>query len=482
MLKSKLFREVFYQSRLPQVIGPIDMKYTMVNNAFCDFIGYTRSELELVDVQKVSHQDDFEQDLLQLQRLLSGEISEYEMEKRYYHKNGSIKVGRLIVSMIKDEECQEKFILAQIYDLTEKKQIEEDVRKSEEKYRLLAENSSDIINLHHIDGTYLYVSPSAKTILGYEAEELLGRSPFEFIHPEDGVEIYKLQNEISPSKPIVIATYRMKKKDGSMVWLESTIKMVFDEDEVPSKLISVSRDIQKRLETNALLRKSEKLAVVGQMAAAVAHEIRNPLTPIKGFMQVVQSGGVMNPEYTGIILDEIKRIEGIISEFLAIAKPQNQRKEHVSVDKMIRQVIQLLTPQAMIENKEVNYYRNEGLLNDYIIGDLNSLKQVFLNILQNGLDAIEEKGKVDVSIMIKNDLLAVKIQDNGCGIPKDRLFRMGEPFYSTKEKGTGLGLMTSYKIIEQHGGIIHFDSAEGEGTTVIVSIPLVKNDVLNIEI
>jgi two-component system sporulation sensor kinase A len=225
------------------------------------------------------------------------------------------------------------------------------------------------------------------------------------------------------------------------------------------------------METDTLLRKSEKLAVVGQLAASVAHEIRNPLTSIKGFLQLINTSEEnIAKRFTGIMLEELKRVEEIISEFLTMAKPHSEKEQSLVVDDVVSQVIQLLQSQALLINKEIHYEAEEHI--PKVIGDSNSLKQVFINIIQNALEAIQEKGIVKVNVFKQEDHVCVVIHDNGVGIPEERLLRLGEPFYSTKEKGTGLGLMTSYRIIEQHKGKIKIESMEGVGTTVRILLPI----------
>lgn len=470
MIKSALFKEIFYQSRLPQVISNLDISKYECNHAFCDFLGYTQEELQGLTLKDLSHEVDFLKDIDHLNRLLKGDIKGYQLEKRYIHKSGSIKTGNLQISLIQDDETDEQYLLAQVLDITEKKIIEHRRNTSERMYRLLAENSSDIINLHGSNGTYIYVSPSIKSTLGYNPEELLGRSPYDFIHELDRREV-SLKHELVLRKvPFVIFTYRFKKKDGSYLWLETTIKAIFDEVTGEFiQMISVSRDIQQRIETNELLRKSEKLAVVGQMAAAIAHEIRNPLTPIKGFVQFLSKGESFNPAYASIVLNEIDRIDNIITEFLTLAKPNMEKQEIVYIDKIVKNVIQLLIPQAMMKNKEIHLSIDQSLISTF--GDGNSLKQVFINIIQNALDAIEEQGQVQVNIETEGEHICVHIIDDGCGIPKDRIANLGEPFYSTKEKGTGLGLMTCFRIVEHHNGKIVIESEENKGTRVKVYLP-----------
>ncbi|MGG7619269.1 sensor histidine kinase [Bacillus coreaensis] len=131
-------------------------------------------------------------------------------------------------------------------------------------------------------------------------------------------------------------------------------------------------------------------------------------------------------------------------------------------------------PQVVIE-PDLTYIEMNNAYKK-INGESNSLKQVFYNVLQNALDAIEEKGKIMVNLEEGGEVLCIRIIDNGCGMPEERIKLIGEPFYSTKEKGTGLGLMTSYNIIENHDGTISFESREGEGTTVTISFPYIEKE------
>jgi two-component system, sporulation sensor kinase A len=470
MFNLTLFQEVFYQSRIPQLIASLDLTLTQYNPAFCEFVGYTLDELSFLSMESLSHPEDMPKDAQLFRDILSGQRDEYQLEKRYIHKSGEIKTGILTVSRVREQTTGEQFLLGQVLEITEKKQMEIALRLREKKYRLLAEHSLDLIILHQVDFKYLYVSPSVQTVLGYEPREMIGRSPREFIHPDDRTELRKLNNSFKDLESRLI-TYRCKKKDGSYIWLESTTKALYEHETGELKeIVSVSRDIQKRMETNEMLRKSEKLAVVGQMAAAVAHEIRNPLTPIKGFMQLLNTEKEINPVYLKIVLDELQRVETIISEFLSMAKPHTEKTSIVRVDAVVKQVVQLLQTEALMKNMQLNVYSAD--LIPPIIGDSNSLKQVFMNVIQNALDALSKNGQIDVSIFSDESEVIVKIMDDGCGIPKERLSKLGEPFYSTKEKGTGLGLMTSYRIIESHKGKIHIESVEGKGTTVTINLPV----------
>lgn len=470
MIKSTILKHIFYQSRIPQMISSVDFAKTDINQAFCEFIGYTKEEWTNLSVENISHPSDFQQDLHLLGEIFNGTRTEYQMEKRYFHKTGEVKWGLLNVSLISDDVTNKSYLLGQIIDITDKKQMEETLRKSEQKYRLLAEHISDVIVLHKIDGTYAYISPSIKAIIGYSPEELLGKTPYRYIHEEDIPRVRQLHKDIITKRDPAFVSYRAKRKDGSYLWLETAIKAIYNEQTGKlSEFVSVSRDVQERRKTDELLRRSEKLAVVGEMAAAVAHEIRNPLTSIKGFMQLFSSTKEYNEMYSTIVLDELDRVEAIISEFLALAKPHSEKMEPIQMGELVGQVVQLIQTEALLENKEIVFEKLEGVPD--VIGDVNSLKQVFINVIQNGLDATATKGKIEVELLVQNHYLCIDVKDNGCGISQERLAKLGEPFYSTKEKGTGLGLMTSFKIIENHNGYIHIQSEEGKGTTVSIFLP-----------
>ncbi|MBM6618793.1 PAS domain-containing sensor histidine kinase [Bacillus suaedaesalsae] len=472
MREKAMFKQIFYQSSVPQLIGSIDFKRIEMNDAFYEYIGYSKEEFSNMTIPEISYPEDLLLDQQLFSELINRQRKKYQMEKRYIHKSGEIIWGMLHVSLIDVEDVS--FVHGQIMDITEKKLIEDTYRINEKKYRILAENSSDMIIMHDVDGTYLYVSPSVESILGYEPDQIIGLSPYMFMHQDDIRKIKEQHMQASQKKETVIMTYRARTKSGNYIWIESAVKPVLHEiTGEMTELISVSRNIQQRLETDSLIRKSEKLAVAGQLAAAVAHEIRNPLTSIKGFIQLFHaSNESCSPEYTGLVLDELKRVEEIISEFLTMAKPHQEVMKQINISAVVTQVVQLLKTQALLDNKEIILEIYDRL--PLVIGDSSLLKQVFINIIQNALEASKADGYVQVLVHSHDDEIAIIIRDQGIGISKERLLKLGEPFYSTKEKGTGLGLMTCYRIIEQHNGKIKIQSEEGEGTTVTIFLPMNK--------
>lgn len=448
-MHTDIFKQIFYQSNIAQLIYSEDNKVLEGNPAFYDFIGFSMNECPMEILEEF---------------IRSMPENEIETKRKFYTDKGTEKVAKITKSVM-HTALESPVHHIQMIDITES-------TKNERMYRLIAENSLDVINIHRLDGSYLYVSPSVKEATGFEPQEMLGSSPYEYIHEEDFAHCNEKHMELMEHKGSVLMTYRTKRKNGSFFWMETAVRPILDPDtgEI-QEIISISRDIETRIATNELMEKSEKLAVIGRMSAAVAHEIRNPLTPIKGFIQIFQATKEYNEKYGEVILLELERVESIISEFLTMAKPHHEKISEIDLSKTLENVIQLMETQAFLENKSIRFVqdKNQGYK---VNGDVASLKQVFINVVQNALDAIEKNtGEVTISLeKVEPGQVCIRVKDNGPGIEKDRLAVLGEPFYSTKEKGIGLGLMTSFKIIENHKGQIRFESELGEGTEVYICL------------
>ncbi|HZG72792.1 MAG TPA: ATP-binding protein, partial [Chondromyces sp.] len=220
-----------------------------------------------------------------------------------------------------------------------------------------------------------------------------------------------------------------------------------------------------------LLNKWDKLNAVGQLAAGIAHEIRNPLTTIKGFTQLW--GQETHHQFSGIILSELERIEKIMNEFLILAKPHQETKfENKDVNGLLRETVVFMTPEAMLKNVKITTKFTNNL--PLVYCEAEQLKQVVINLVKNAFDALPGGGTIRIETSMKDGFVSMRVVDHGVGIPRDRLPRLGEPFFSNKEKGTGLGLMVSFKIIENHNGNINIESEVGKGTTVEVLLPSVQ--------
>ncbi|WP_251551523.1 ATP-binding protein [Neobacillus muris] len=344
------------------------------------------------------------------------------------------------------------------------------VEESESNYRLIAENTSDLIKVMDKDHRIRYFSPSHKHVLGYELEELEGMELIGWIHPDDAANFGSTIQLMFEKKQFYSMEFRFRHKDGRFIEFESRCMPVKGEHGSIEHIVIVSRDISERKKSEEMLLQSEKLSIVGELAAGVAHEIRNPLTTIKGFVQLYKAQNVTF-EYSDLLLNELERIEAITSEMLTLGKPQAVKLVLADARELIESTVELISPQALMNGVEIRVTAEESGF--FITCEQNQLKQVFLNLFKNAIEAMPGGGKIQVQLRKGEEgICMVSIKDQGCGIPAEILPRLGEPFYTLKEKGTGLGIMICTKIIKQHHGTITFESKENEGTLVQIQLPL----------
>ncbi|EOO12226.1 MULTISPECIES: ATP-binding protein [Bacillus cereus group] len=220
------------------------------------------------------------------------------------------------------------------------------------------------------------------------------------------------------------------------------------------------------------MKETENLAVIGTMSTTIAHEIRNPLTALKGFTQIQKE---RNPEDTmsyEIMLQEIERINGFVSELMLLGKPKPTNYEWCNIGEILLYVVQLMESYAA-QYKVKFHLQVDGNL-PVINGDDKQLKQVLLNIIKNGIESMPGGGNIQIMAYEKaGDNLCISVEDQGIGIENEKIEKIGKAFYTTKENGTGLGLMITYKIIEEHQGSIAIESSMGIGTKVEIYLPTV---------
>ncbi|PLR96060.1 ATP-binding protein [Bacillus sp. T33-2] len=222
------------------------------------------------------------------------------------------------------------------------------------------------------------------------------------------------------------------------------------------------------------LRQKEKFAVIGQMATAIGHEIRNPLSSLKGFTQLEQEKHPEDKENYSIMLNEIDRINSIASDLLVLGKPATVKKQNKNIKAILIYVESVVRPQAEREGVNIHLHIEENI--PEMICDENQIKQVFINLLKNAIESMPGGGNITVNAHHYDANVTVNVGDEGCGIPKDTLEKLGEPFFTTKNTGTGLGLMVTKKIIDEHRGTIFIESEIGKGTIVKLTLPTEPNN------
>ncbi|WHX98683.1 HAMP domain-containing sensor histidine kinase [Neobacillus sp. DY30] len=220
------------------------------------------------------------------------------------------------------------------------------------------------------------------------------------------------------------------------------------------------------------IKQTERLKTTGQLAAAVAHEIRNPLTVVKGFLQLYEKETTYkenNKRHYSLLIDELNTAEQVISQFLSIAKPDKDTElELVNVKSVLQSVTDLLNTYGLLHDNEIVLNMVEDC---YIAANTIEFKQLIINIIKNALEASKDGDSVVVTAESEKDWVKINVTDFGHGMSKEEIDSLGTPFYSLKSKGTGLGMMICFNIATKYKGTIHFDSEKGKGTTVTIEFP-----------
>ncbi|MCD7035444.1 PAS domain S-box protein [Metabacillus sp. GX 13764] len=379
--------------------------------------------------------------------------------------------GKLVEAEVKSASTVyngQKAELIVVIDISSRKKFQKILQKSRERYQKLIQNSIDTIAVIH-QYNWVFMNESGVNLFhANDYPELLGKSIFYFMMEEDQQQTKCVLDRILSGKSEVEEIKQSWKTfAGTVIYTEAVcIPTTFFGEPAVQMIL---RDISDRKTTEELMLRSEKLSVAGQLAAGIAHEIRNPLTAIKGFLQLMQPPKETNPYYS-IVFSELNRIELILSELLLLAKPQESVFSRTSIKTLIQDVVTLLETQANL--RSISILQNHEASGLQINCDQNQLKQVFINLIKNAIDAMPEGGQILISTNADREKLTIQVRDKGKGIPPEVLKRMGEPFFTTKEKGTGLGLMITYNIIENHNGSIQAESKPGEGTVFTIALPL----------
>lgn len=357
-----------------------------------------------------------------------------------------------------------------IRDVTDRKKAEQLLVKREEEYQRMIKLSPVPIVLHR-DGIIYFANNMVYKLVGADARDMLeGRSIFDFLLPDDHpVIIEQLKRIVNSDDCNEYHRMKMKRLDETLIDVEVSSIYVHKNMGFPV-IQTVLRDLTESVKADEYMRKSEKLSIVGQLAAGIAHEIRNPLTSLKGFVQLLKA---KNTAYTDIMLDEIERINYIVSEFMSIAKPSTIHHVPTDIIALVENVVYFMQPQAHLFNVQMAIHADRHLLP--ILCDPHQMKQVLINVLKNAIESMPKGGSVQVSVkMIDDQTILISVKDHGVGIPADKLPKLGEPFFSMKENGTGLGLMVCHRIIEAHKGDIRIESKVNEGTKVDILLPISK--------
>ncbi|MEH7118025.1 ATP-binding protein [Neobacillus vireti] len=352
-------------------------------------------------------------------------------------------------------------------------------------FSILSKNRDAFI-LINLSGKIEYASHACEPLLGYSRDslQLLGLNHLfvtDFLNQAQtffiGREQEKLDNFDAQVQVIEGCTLDVNVTSIPIFFeqeLLGSYLVIKDITFIKQNRIMMERENEYQTIINNLSRISEKQATAGQLAAGIAHEIRNPITAIKGFLQLLMGENIGNKIYFEIINSEIDRIEVILKELMVLAKPSKQKYERVNLKVLLDQIVTLMASQALLNNIQI--IKQFDFADMWILGDMNQLKQVFINYIKNAIEAMPDGGLLEINgNPLVEGQVRISIVDQGSGIPQGILNQIGQPFFTTKENGTGLGMLVSWQIIKEHKGDLQIES-DSNGTSIHVKLPVFSQE------
>jgi PAS domain S-box-containing protein len=468
----------------------LDGKFKYANDRLLNFSQYSQEEIRGIMSERpfteLIYPDDRDMVLENYVNRTSGKDAPTQYEFRWLDKDGSVRWAEIRVSSLLWEGKSAALCFAT--DITAHKQADQAREESEQRYRVLADNALDVFWTTDMELAITYVSPSVRYFIGRSAEELMNMYRQNVLNAEimgvlqadaDRIEKGLRRLLVDPSRTQSVE-FELRHPDGFTSWVEVKMSVMRDAKGRTAGILGVARDVTQQKKMLQRLVSADRLTSLGEMAAGLAHEVNNPLTAVMGFAYLLQQNPNTPPEIKNdveAIYREGKRAAEVIKNFLIFARGQKPEKQTIYINDIVEGVLRLRRSQMEKENIEVSLNLGDDL--PAIQGDISQLQQVFLNIILNAeyfMYKAHKRGQLTVVTEPREDMVKVTIMDDGPGIASDRLGRVFDPFYTTKDvgEGTGLGLSICYGIVREHGGSVYVESQPGKGAAFTVELPVGK--------
>ncbi|MCL7746790.1 ATP-binding protein [Halalkalibacter alkaliphilus] len=355
-------------------------------------------------------------------------------------------------------------------------ELKNEIEKLNQLNQLILDSVAEGIYGIDLHANVIFWNKAAEQLTGFQITDFEKQNLHDLIHHtnQQGEHVPLIDcpvyHALNSGESIFVEDDIFWRKDGTSFPVEYTVNPMTEKGKFIGTVITF-RDISEKKKTEQMLAEWEKLSLVGQMSAGIAHEIRNPITSLKGFVQLIRESKQLREDYFDIMDSEFNRIETIIKELLMFSKPKDVNFTQHDLKELITQVVMLMEPQAILKNIRIDTEWNS---NEAIISCLeHQIKQAFLNLIKNAMEAMVNGGNITVKVDTNEKDVLIQVIDNGPGIPKEKLEKIGEPFFTTKEGGTGLGMMVTKNIIKNnHQGALEVESEVGKGTTFHIRLPL----------
>jgi two-component system NtrC family sensor kinase len=480
----KKFRNLFERVRQGLYISTKEGHFVDCNRALLEMAGYSdKEEFLKIDIAQELYVNPEDRKNFQAFVEERGFVKDFEVE--FKKKNGEKMTVLISADATLDGEGRGIGYEGIIIDITDRKRMERKLKEANEFLMNLIESSVDGIIVANMNGDILIFNKGAENILGYRAEEVVGKMNIQSIY-EPGVAKEVMEKLRSPdyggigkltSFPIL-----HRRKDGELIEGDLSASFVYDDQGKRIASVGIFKDLRERLrierelqKTQQALLQSEKLAAMGRLTSQIAHELNNPIYGIMNTLELLKTE--IRPEskrrrILELSLSETQRLSEMLRSMLSFSKPGEEERKPVKMNELVEGILVVMEKQMREANIAVETEFCEEI--PEIMASTNQMRQVILNIIKNAKEAMPKGGTLTVRTSKEDKKVLICVQDTGIGIPEEIRDKIFDAFFTTKQKvkGVGLGLSVCYGIVKDHGGNIKVESEEEKGTTFTISFPI----------
>jgi len=478
------FRNLFERVRHGLFISSRGGKFIDCNQAMLELAGYgDKKEFLKIDIAKDLYVN--AEDRRKFQKLIDqhGFVKDLEVE---FKKRSGEKITVLLTAHAKrDEKGRIIGYEGLNIDISERKRMERELKEANEFLMNLIESSVDGIIVTDMKGNILIFNKGAEDILGYKAEEVVGKMNIRSIY-ESGIGKEVMEKLRSPDYGGVgkLTSFPIlhRRKDGELIEGDLSASFIYDDEGREIASIGIFKDLRERLRIERELREmqqallhSEKLAAMGRLTSQIAHELNNPIYGIMNTLELLKTEIPPESKRRRILelsLSEIQRLAEMLKNMLSFSKPEEEKRRPVNLNELIEGILMVMEKQMRESNVHVETHLDSSI--PEVMASTNQMRQVMLNLFKNAKEAMPKGGTLTIWTAREEDDVVIRIKDTGVGVPEEIRDRIFEAFFTTKQKvkGVGLGLSVCYGIVKDHGGEINFDSEAEKGTTFTIRLPV----------
>jgi two-component system, cell cycle sensor histidine kinase and response regulator CckA len=478
------FRKVFEQGPLGMFMASRNGKIEAANARFCEMIGYPEAEITRHTFLGLLHPDDAVDAATHSERLWHRELRSDSVERRLLRKDGGVLWARLTVSVVRDETERPLHFFGMIEDVTDRRNVEQALRASEERYRTLVETMAEAIVVLDRGGRMTYANRPLLEVLGRPEEEVKDRLWAEVTGDSDQLHALIRRSGANPDVPVK-GELDLRRRDGTCVPFAVSLRRIRDSRARIHGTLAVLTDMTDRKRAEELVVKTERVNAISDLASGVAHNFNNLLQIMMGGLNLALND--LDTNKTASLKDTMERLldsvrfgAEIVRRLQTFANLKGELKptEGAPFDlaEVVRQAVQVSGPHSSAQTPGTD--RDLGIHLDLhapclVKGRENELFEVIVNLVKNALEAMPRGGDLTARTWVEGDEVICQVCDTGVGIRRENMRRVFQPFWSTKRSsiGAGMGLALCHGVVTRHGGSISVESAEGEGAVFTIRLP-----------